>query len=506
MKLEFSWSRLFLPGARTIFWLAIFVGALAQGPQMMNMDGDLGRHITIGGVILDSGQVPTRDIFSYSMAGEELTPHEWLAQVAFALAYRVLGLDGVVIISAGIIATAFTLVLTRAYGSSASLLAALASAVLAAGASSLHWLTRPHIFTFLFLALWLLALDGIQQRKRLRWLLLPALMLVWVNTHGAFIAGFVMLMIQLTAWVWERWIEGRSKEGAILRDLALGGGASLLVTAINPAGLRIWETSLGYIQNRYLVGHTAEYLSPDFHSSSTWLFLILMVSLLVVMGVQRKAQPVQLVLSSAAWLAMALYSTRNIPLFAIVCAPLLASGLAELVREQSESRLFFARLSVSDQSAGEVEVKTGGLFWICVAIVGFAIFFSTGGRLDYRRMGNRFDPQVFPVATVDWMAQHPQSGNGFNYFPWGGYLLFRNWPEQRVFIDGQTDFYGEVLTRTYERVLLQDTGWQQVLDDYGVDWVIWPEDESLPVALERDGGWTEVYRDETSVIYRRISP
>jgi hypothetical protein len=91
----------------------------------------------------------------------------------------------------------------------------------------------------------------------------------------------------------------------------------------------------------------------------------------------------------------------------------------------------------------------------------------------------------------------------FNYFPWGGYLLFRAWPEVTVFIDGQTDFYGEALTREYEAVITLAEGWEQVLAQYDVDWVIMPPDSQLVRALRQDADWIEAYGDATAVILKR---
>ena len=139
-----------------------FIGAVGLGPQMMNIDGDLGRHLTIGGYILDPGKVPLADLFSHTMPGAELTPHEWLSQVLFALAERWLGLNGVVLLTAVVIAWRFC-VYRRALREGGSILAALAVCILALAASSLHWLTRPHVFTFLLVAVWLDGLERLRQ-------------------------------------------------------------------------------------------------------------------------------------------------------------------------------------------------------------------------------------------------------------------------------------------------------------------------------------------------------
>ena len=100
----------FLPRVSTILFSLLFICAVWIGPRMMNMDGDLGRHLTVGNYILTHASIPTRDLFSYTMQGQPFTPHEWLSEVLFALAFRALGFNGVVVLSALLIATTFWLI------------------------------------------------------------------------------------------------------------------------------------------------------------------------------------------------------------------------------------------------------------------------------------------------------------------------------------------------------------------------------------------------------------
>ncbi len=88
----------------------------------------------------------------------------------------------------------------------------------------------------------------------------------------------------------------------------------------------------------------------------------------------------------------------------------------------------------------------------------------------------------------------------FNYFIWGGYLLYEEWPDELVFIDGQTDFYGETLTRQYLEVLSAEDGWADILASYDVTWAILPPNEIVTHLMVVDLGWEEVYRDDVAVI------
>ena len=485
-----------LPKLRDVFFMAVFFAVIGFGPRLMNVDGDLGRHITIGNYILDTGHIPTQDVFSHTMRGQALTPHEWLADVFFALAHHLGGLDGVVWLCAVIIALTFTLVMVQAWERSGKILLSLALALWAVAAASLHFLARPHLWTMLFLALWTCGLETMRRGGRFRWYLLPILMLVWANTHGAFIAGFVVW----GAYVAGKFVDEKTAANETSREPSppdangwgtlLGiGGLSLVATFINPAGWHLWETTFDFLRNRYLVSHTAEYLPPNFHDPSTWPFLALVAFSVLVLALQARRMPSVHALLLAGWTAMGLYSTRNIPLYVIVSAPILAESMGGPV-EGLQARL------------GAMETTLRGALWP----VGFALLMGvallSGVHLDFGGRGNIFLPEVFPVQAANWLEEHPQSGNVFNHFPWGGYLLYRFEGQLPVFIDGQTDFYGESLTRQYEQVITLAPGWADVLAQYHVTWALLPIDSALAQALE-EVGWQVLYRDETSVVLRQ---
>jgi len=478
-----------LPRLRDVFFFAICAGIMLMGPRLFHMDGDLGRHITIGNVILEQRHIPTTDMFSHTMKGEPLTPHEWLAQVSFALAHGWLGLDGVVILSASILALAFTLLYQELVRTGVNPLLAILLSLFAAAVSSVHFLARPHIFTILFLASWTPIVMRLERGEDPRGAyLLPLIMLVWVNTHGAFIAGFVVWGAALAGAVWE-WTRKRLPLGPIKR-LTAAGTASALAVLINPSGVNVVETSLGYLQNDYLVGHTQEYLPPNFHNSGFLPFLILLSVMIYCLGIGWKRLRPSEALLAAGWTAMSLYSARNIPLFAIVVTPILAPALETGLGDIKGFAQIGGRLR-------QMETSARGFLWPILLIAALAAI-SMGGLLGSY---NSYRAEVFPVQAMDWLETNPQEGNMFNYFTWGGYILYRGWPQNLVFIDGQTDFYGEALTREYEQVITRQNGWEAILKKYDVNWTILPLAAPLNASL-LEAGWTILYEDETAVILR----
>lgn len=473
-----------IPRFQDAIFMGILLAATSLGGLLLNGDGDLGRHITIGRYILTSGTIPVRDIFSHTMTGERLVPHEWLAQATFAVVHALLGLTGIVLLVSVVIATAFTLAYREMLRRKVFRILALLIAMLAAYASVLHWLARPHIFTFLFTAVWAYQLEN----ERSRVWLFALVMLLWANTHGAFIAGFVIWGAHLVGWMWEYWQRQATKETGI--RLITIGVTSFAASLINPAGWHLWGTSLGYFGNQFLVDQTIEYQSPNFHNWSTWPFVIMLVLGILATGLGSRLRPHESLLF-AGWTLLSLYSARNIPLFAVIVAPYLGTAVQQLTAQSSI-------LGRVDQRLTLVEKALRGAVWpiVLTILLGLSLLRQPG-------TSNQFSEARFPVQAVDWLSSHPQEGKMFNNFIWGGYLLYRLWPEQSVFIDGQTDFYGEHLAREYTRVASLREGWESVLEEYDVAWVIVQSDKPLVQALQKELNWRLVYRDDTAAILHK---
>jgi hypothetical protein len=504
-----SLSQLLMPRLEDILFIAIFFGVVALGPRLLNMDGDLGRHLTIGSYILENRAIPTRDIFSHTMQGLPLTPHEWFAQVIFALAYRLGGLDGVVIFCALLIAVTFTLVYRQCLWQSRMPLVSLGMTILAAAAASIHWLARPHLFTMLFAVIWIGELENFRTTGRWRWWLLPILMLVWVNIHGAFIVGIVIWFIYLVDHIYSKSDRRESYDGDSLkpddiinnnnqtRMFLLIGIAVILVTVLNPVGWRIWETTFGFLQNQYLVSHTVEYQPPNFQQISAWPFLGMISISILLLSFRRGGVSLAVALLLTCWTAFGLISARNIAIYAVVAAPFLAGFGASILQDNAKLKQFVR----FDQKLRIVDGNLLGYLWPALSILVIGGLLISGAKLDFGGVGNKFSKNVFPVEAVDWILDQPEQGRVFNYFPWGGYMLYRAWPRQQVFIDGQTDFYGEELTRQYEKVITLGEGWQEILEKFHVEWVIMPVDSELSLVLEVHSEWERRFKDQTAAVY-----
>jgi hypothetical protein len=86
-----------------------------------------------------------------------------------------------------------------------------------------------------------------------------------------------------------------------------------------------------------------------------------------------------------------------------------------------------------------------------------------------------------------------------NLFTWGGYIIWA-WPEQRVYIDGMTDFLGNAVLESYSKVLWLEPGWETELDAHDVTLAIMPAGSRVVHALSSKPGWLTWYEDDVATI------
>lgn len=524
-KTGVGWVAWLVPSLADVMFAALLGLALGlRAHQMLNSDGDLARHLAVGRQILADGAIPLIDLFSHTKGGEPFVPYEWLSEVIFALAYRQLGLEGVVVLAATVAALPFLLLTRWMVRDGANPFIVLVLATAGALATSMHWLARPHLFTLLLALLWTRALVRHRETGSLRPLVaLPPMMVLWANLHGGFLVGFVQLGIFLVAALLRHDRAARAWpgqeapgnpcaasdhfgaqpiapgrfQGAL--PIAAAGALSLVAVGINPVGYSLLPHVLSYPRSRFMVDNTVEYLSPNFHDLGPQLFLgLLLVAIGSLALAPRRVTSTDLGMLGV-WTVFALYSARNIPLFVVICLPLVARLATEALGGfpgRERGRLGVAgRLAATERQLGRPLLPA--------LVVVLALLVSTGAIAGPRPRA-AFDPAVFPVQALTKAEEAGAHGNMFNYFSWGGYVLYAAYPRYRVFIDGQTDFYGEQLMRDYLKISHLDPDWETLLDRYQVDWVLFRHQAPLSLLLARTGGWKLVYEDATADIFVRI--
>jgi hypothetical protein len=481
-----------LPRVQDVVFVCIFCAALLGGTEMLNTDGDLGRHLTLGRNMLSTLQIPTRDLLSHTLTGQARPPYEWLSQLVFAGTNGIFGLDGVVLLTALVLAFTFLVTYRQAVRRSAAPLLALVFTLWAAAASSLHWLTRPHIFSFLLLTIWIERLESLRMDRGTPLWHFPAIMLIWANTHGGFVFGLLAWLAYFAGTIWQRL--RNTPEAEALKRTFLAGAASIAATVLTPDTWHNWEALLAN-RSRFVLSRTVETMPPDLLSPAIRPFTALLAAAILLLFLNRRGVAVQHGTLLAGLAAMALLMARNIPLFALAAAPILTTWSSKAAGSLHPWARFEAGMAA-------IDARLKGSVWPLISVTaaaGLLLFHDLNtGRPVYE-----FSPAIFPVAAADWISVHPPDGEMFNDFNWGGYLLYRLWPGQLVFVDSQSDFYGEPFLRQYESIMFGGPGWDSRLESYRVDWIIVPPGSGLAAAARGSTAWQVVYQDGVAIIFIR---
>jgi hypothetical protein len=289
-----------------------------------------------------------------------------------------------------------------------------------------------------------------------------------------------------------RWGDGRTLWLGRAREHAVYLAAAVAGSLLNPAGPGLLAHVVGYLGKEYLVDRTAEYQSPDFHAFYGRLFLVVLVGVIGLLAAGGRRPTVPRLLTVLVNVAFALVSLRNIPLFGVTALPLVALHLARGRAEGAGGVLGRVRARF-EAVAGELVPGA----WSAAAAAGMLLLPATPARALLRA---EYDPRVFPVAAVERARAAGLTGRLFNEFEWGGYVLYA-WPEQRVFIDGQTDFYGEDLAKTYALIRSAGGKWHRRFCDMEIAVVLVPPNAPLADRLSLNMSWGKLHSDSTAVVF-----
>lgn len=145
-----------------------------------------------------------------------------------------------------------------------------------------------------------------------------------------------------------------------------------------------------------------------------------------------------------------------------------------------------------------------GHVWPVLAfLLGTWICLHHGGLGSMRVTDGRFDDKKFPVQATDFLERTGSREPVFCPDRWGGYLIYRLYPRQRVAVDDRHDLYGAEFLKRYLKVMRGEPGWQKDLGELHAGWVLVPRDSALAGLLAETQGLTAVYRDETAVLFQR---
>ncbi len=471
--------------------LAVFTMAVR-----ISADTDTWWHLGAGRWMVENRQIVTADPFSLTRAGETWTNPSWMAQLLLYGTYRAAGLPGLNLLTALMVTLAFACAWPLMDGP--GLLRAFVL-VAAATASAVYWSARPQIVSFALSGAWLLVLEKARADRRLL-LALPAGMALWANIHGGFVMGLLFVGIHLAGEVWEGAADrlGRGLGWAAIwaqrRRWVLTLVCLLLVTsaavALNPYGPRLLGYPLQTLSIGTLQTSIDEWQSPDFHSVDSLPFLALLLGVMLVLALSPRQKTGREIVLFAALAALALVARRNIALFALGCAPLLARHARAILESLTPGRRVDSR-QVPAGTARIVNLSVLALLLVAAGAKMIEPLSAARNELAVREQQ--------PLGALAALKAQKPSGPLFNSYTWGGYLIWDMWPAYLTFVDGRTDLFDDGVLTEYLTAWNAGDGWEQILTGYGIRVAL--IEPQAPLADELvSAGWHVLYSDRQAVV------
>lgn len=477
---------------------------------------DLWGHVSYGRHIAETGRIPATEPLMPLSEGVPFVDSAWLSQLAFYGLETSLGTAGLKFIYAATIAIMLLILTIRLRDMSHRVV------ITALGLMMFlvcEWKSMTIIRPQLFALCWFLALIGLTQSRgwsrsgssrfgssQWRWFAVPALMTLWANMHGSFVIGLGYLGCLFVGRFFDALVRTRSlkfaiQNTAVFRTFVLVNLA-IVACLINPYGIRLYEEVLtfGNHPNLQAIVEWDALTLRMFQGKAALASALLL--LVVYRWSPRRVGFAEPLLLCGLGIAM-LNSSRLIVWWAPLAAWYFALHASAIWKQRGET----LQLSAPERS-GRWTVITAACLWICFAITPMGYRVLHGAQTDPEQRQAEFEAHVSdqtPVEAVAYLHEHPPQGLLFNTYEWGDYLLYAGPEDTQVFLASHAHLVPPEIWRHYLRIQGAGTGWDDLLDRYGIDTIIVDHQmrSHFISRLKLHRSWELEYSDSVAAIFVR---
>jgi len=477
-----------------LFSFPVFL-AVALGASVFHFanrgvaDPDIWWHLRNAQYLLESHRFIRTDMYSFTVLGQPWMNHEWLAEIPYYLAWKAWGLQGIFLLMLCLIESILMGVFWLASMACGNVKAAFVASWVAILLATVSFGPRTLLFGWLFLILLLAALWRFKEQGKdhLGWL--PLLFLVWVNTHGSWLIGMMVLgiyfvggllpsslgMLSVTRW-----------SPSQLRKLVKVTALSVAALFVNPYGYRLvmYPFDLAFRQNLN-ISNVEEWASIDFHSPRGKILIAVILVMLLATMWRHQRWRVEWFCLFCLGLYMSVTYMRFLFLAGILFTPLLAQRLDFLppYRRDQDKPWLNALLMVG-------------------MIVSIVLRFPSVPRLEEDIA--RYYPSNKAIGALQ-SAVRQQPGPVLNDYLWGGYMIW-NSRDIPVFIDSRVDVfeYHGVVREFMNLANLHDP--LERLDQRRIRYVFLSSDSPVTYLLKQVPTWKVRYSDDVATLFERVPP
>ncbi len=451
---------------------------------------DLGRHIKTGEIILETKQIPTVNLYSYTYPDFPFINHHWLSEVIFYIVSGTTGFNGLLLFSTGIVVFSFSLLVWYSLRFK-NILATTIISFLYLQILFERTDVRPEIFSFLFLSLYMVILYSFRT-KFTKWIfLLPLLELLWVTMHIYFPIGILIIGLFLVDAIIKNRKQLFTSHTKILLFILI---LSSLSTLCNPQGIQgalypfTVFNNYGYQieenQNIFFLWSYSQKLTILYFTLS-----LLLVSIILFMNtLKTKLVDWLLVLL---FTLLAVLSIRNFPLFVFAT--------------------FIPACFVLSKTLEQFSLYKPKKLAVTLLVL-LSLFVWSGTHL-ITRFGFGFGIPTGATNGIDFLQKEKIQGPLFNNFDIGSYMEYRLYPKQKVFVDGRPEAYPkDFFEKTYIPMHYDPRIFKKVDQTYHFQTIFFSYTDQTPWAqtflgwITKDPLWDMVYLDDYVVIFLKNTP
>jgi hypothetical protein len=281
--------------------------------------------------------------------------------------------------------------------------------------------------------------------------------------------------------------------------------ACLLASLANPYGIQLHVHIYRYLLDPFYQRYISEFQPLNFQETAARFLEVLIFFGVVATVRSLNRRDFVHPLIFVVWLHLALTSARHSPIFVILITPWVCRELSDLVIQlqgaQLSSKISTALKNFSTGAAEFSQSDRVERFYltslVAVLFVAAALYSPTPSP-NFRA---GFNPKHFPAEAVTKLSTAAGMGRVFSTDLWGGYLIYRQYPSLKVFIDGRSDFYGPAFVKEYLDILNAQPGWDRRLDGYGVYQILIPTYTPLSAVLMESKRWRIVVNDGVAILF-----
>ena len=421
------------------------------------------------------------DVYSFTAAALPWIDFEWLSDLLFFLVFKTFGLPGILAVYTLTAVLIFAGVYYRSCLAGADCKNAAVATLAGICVGTVGLAPRPLLFGWLCLIGVLLVLDRFRRTGTGLWLL-PPLFLIWINLHGSWVYGMVVLVLTIASGLIQgEWGLVVSQRWSLqeLKELMLASAASVAALFINPFGYKAVMFPLAFLRMQGFMQYVEYWRPVDFNTWNGKLAMGMILAVAMAALVSRRRWRLDEVLLTAFALWSGLSHVRLLDFTAVILVPILAPRL-----------YLFAPY---DRGLDKPWLNAG----IMLAVVAGVVFFFPSATQLQQRVDNEY-----PIAALKYLREHNVTGRVFHPAEFGGFIEW-NAPEMKSFVDGRTVFVENgTFDDCFSALTIREPF--KVLDKYRIDYVLLEPTWPLTYLLQHSQSWRAVYSDNVAVLFERI--